>query len=80
MRAFSVSSEHIPDLIVGLNLTPATEGSVPNATSASNATTLPSTFEFYNATLAIPAFLVIVKPPFIKYLEETRKNSIKRVP
>jgi hypothetical protein len=51
----------------------------PAPTSASN-TTLPSIIsEFYNAAQAIPTFLVIVKPTFIKYLEETRKNSIKRV-
>ena len=82
MRAFSVSSEYISDLIAGLNLTAiAMSASEPNSapTSASNAT-LPSTISgFYNAAQAIPAFLVIVKPTFIKYLEETRKNSIKRV-
>jgi len=51
----------------------------PAPTSASN-TTLPSTTsEFYNAARAIPTFLVIVKPAFIKYLEGTRKNSIKQV-
>jgi hypothetical protein len=51
----------------------------PVPTSASN-TTLPSTIsKFYNAAQAIPTLLVIVKPAFIKYLEETKKNSIKRV-
>jgi hypothetical protein len=84
MRAFSVSSEYISDLIAGLNLTLVTamSASAPNLApaSASNATTLPSTTsEFYNTARAIPAFSVTVKPTFIKYLEETRKNSIKRV-
>jgi len=81
MRAFSISFKYIFNLIAGLNLTPviAMSASAPNPapTSASN-TTLPSTISgFYNAAWAIPAFLVIVKPAFIKYLEETRKNSIK---
>ena len=31
----------------------------------------------YNVFYAIPAFLVIVKPAFTKYLEETRVNLIK---
>ena len=76
MRAFPVSSEYISDLIAGLNLTPATAMAF-----ASNATTLTSTTsEFNNTARAILAFLVMVKPAFIKYLEETRKNSIKCVP
>ena len=84
MQASSVSSEYISDLITGLNLTPATVMSVsaPNPTpaSASNATTLPSTtFEFHNAARAIPAFSIIAKPAFTKYLEETGANSIKRI-
>ena len=46
----------------------------PLSASASN-TALPSIISgFYNAARAIPAFLVIVKPAFIKYLEETRKD------
>ena len=58
MQAFSVGSEYISDLIAGLNPTLVTAMSA----SAFSATTLPSlTFEFYNATRAIPAFLVIVK-------------------
>ena len=81
MQAFSVSSIYISNLIAGLNLTVATamSASVPNPipTSASNTTTLPSLTKYYNASRAIPTFLVIVKPAFIKYLEETRKNSIK---
>jgi len=81
MQAFSISSKYISNLIAGLNLILATaiSASVPNLapTSASNST-LPSTIsEFYNAARAIPTFLVTVKPTFIKYLEETRKNSIK---
>ena len=81
MQAFSVSSIYISNLITGLNLTPVTamSASMPNPapTSASNTTTLPSSTEYYNASRAIPAFLVIVNPTFIKYLEETRKNLIK---
>jgi hypothetical protein len=83
MQAFSISSIYISNLIAGLNLIVATAilASVPNPipTSASNTTTLPSLTEYYNASRAIPAFLIIVKPIFIKYLEETRKNLIKRV-
>ena len=33
----------------------------------------------YNASQAVVSFLVIVKPAFTKYLEETRNVSIKRV-
>ena len=83
MQAFSISSEYISDLIAGLNLTPATamSASVPNPApaSASNATLPSTTSEFYNAARAISAFSVTVKPAFTKYLEETRKNSTKRV-
>ena len=83
MRAFSISSKYISNLIAGLNLTPviAMSASTPNPipTSASNTTTLPSLTKYYNASRAIPTFLVIVKPTFIKYLEETRKNLIKRI-
>jgi len=76
MRAFSVSSEYISDLIARLNLTPATAMAF-----ASNATTLTSTTsEFNNTARAILAFSVMVKPAFIKYLEEIGKNSIKHVP
>ena len=81
MLAFSVSSEYISNLITGLNLTPATamSASAPNPApaSASNATLPSTTSKFYNAAQAISAFLVTVKPAFTKYLEETRKNSIK---
>ena len=46
-----------------------------------NITALPSFLtKYYNAFQAIPAFLVIVKLIFIKYLEETKKKLIKRVP
>ena len=51
----------------------------PIPTFVFNITTLPSLTKYYNAFQAIPLFLVIVKPAFIKYLEETRKNLIKRV-
>jgi hypothetical protein len=77
MQAFSVSSKYISNLIIGLNLILVLMASAPNPAFISNVTTLPFISEFYNAALAIPAFLIIVKPPFIKYLEETRKNSIK---
>jgi len=84
MQAFSVSSEYISDLIAGLNLTLviAMPASAPNPapTSASNTTLSSSLTEYYNASRAIPAFSVIVKPTFTKYLEETRKKLIKRVP
>jgi len=50
-------------------------------TSTSNTTTLPSSLtKYYNASQAIPAFSVIVKPTFTKYLEETRKKLTKRIP
>ena len=49
-------------------------------TSAPNIIASPSTADdSYNVSYAISAFLVIVKPTFTKYLEETRVNSIKRV-
>jgi len=49
--------------------------------STSSTTTLPSSStKYYNASQAIPAVSVIVKPTFTKYLEKTRKKSIKRVP
>ena len=33
----------------------------------------------YNVFYAIPAFLIIVKPAFTKYLEETRINLTKYI-
>ena len=51
----------------------------PIPTSISNTTTLPSLTEYYNAFQAIPPFSVTVKPAFIKYLEESRKNLIKHI-
>ena len=49
-------------------------------TSAPNTITSPSTADdSYNVSYAISAFLVIVKPAFTKYLEETRVNLIKYV-
>jgi hypothetical protein len=85
MRAFSVSSEYISDLIAGLNLTRVTamSASAPNRVpaSTSNTTTLPSSStKYYNASQPISAFSVIVKPAFTKYLGKTRKKSTKRVP
>ena len=51
-----------------------------SATSAPNTITSPSTADdSYNISRAIPTFLVIVKPTFTKYLEETKVNLIKRV-
>ena len=84
IQAFSVSSKYISDLIAGLNLilVTAISASVPNPAPIStfNITALPSSLtEYYNASWAIPTFSVIVKPAFIKYLEETRKKSIKHV-
>jgi hypothetical protein len=83
MQAFSVSSKYISNLIARLNLTLVivilafTFNLAP--ISIFNAT-LPSTIsEFYNAAWAISVFLVIVKPAFIKYLKETRKNLIKYI-
>jgi len=49
-------------------------------TSVPNTIASPSTVDdSYNIFYAISAFLVIVKPTFTKYLEETRVNLIKRV-
>ena len=51
----------------------------PAPTSISNTTLLSTIFKFYNAAWAISAFLVIIKPAFTKYLEETKVNLIKCV-
>ena len=48
-------------------------------TSIPNAITFPIADNSYNISYAISTFLVIVKPTFTKYLEETRVNLIKRV-
>ena len=84
MQAFSISFKYIFNLITRLNLTLVIVilASIlnPIPTSTSNAT-LPSTiFKFYNAAWAISAFLVIVKPAFIKYLKKTREKLIKHIP
>ena len=51
----------------------------PVPTSIFNTTTLPSLTEYYNASQAIPLFLITVKSAFIKYLKETRKNLTKYI-
>jgi hypothetical protein len=57
-----------------------TSATTSATTSAPNAIASPSTADdSYNVSYAIPAFLVIVKPTFTKYLEETRVNLIKRI-
>jgi hypothetical protein len=85
MQAFSVNSKYISNLITGLNLTLVTVmlAFMPNRvpTSIFNITTLPSSLtKYYNVSQAIPIFLVIVKPAFIKYLKKIREKLIKRVP
>jgi len=83
MQAFSISSIYISNLITGLNLTLVIImlASIPNLvpTFASNITTLPFLTKYYDASWAISAFLIIVKPAFIKYLKETRKILIKYI-
>ena len=83
MQAFSISSEYISDLIAGLNLIPVTAilafALNPVPASASNAILFSTISKFYNAAWAISAFLVTVKPAFIKYLKETKKNSTKHI-
>ena len=64
-------------MLVIVILTSATTSAT---TSAPNTITSPSTADnSYNISYAISAFLVIVKPAFIKYLKETRVNLIKHV-
>jgi hypothetical protein len=58
--------------------------STPTSTPVPNAAPLPLTNtptvnKDYNAGQVVISFLVIVKPAFTKYLEETRNASIKRV-
>ena len=87
MRAFSISSKYIFNSTTSLNLILATAMSSSTPTSApafAPAASLPPTNtptinEDYNAGQAVISFLVIVKPTFTKYLEETRNVSIKRV-
>jgi len=82
MRAFSVSFEYIFNPTASLNLTPATvisssaSTSAPTSAPAPNAAPLPPTNtptvnDNYNASQAVVSFLIIVKPTFTKYLEET---------
>ena len=83
MQAFSISPIYISNLIAKLNLILAIVISVfmpnPISISAFNITTLPFLTKYYNTSYAIPPFSVIVKPTFIKYLEETRKNLTKHL-
>ena len=83
MHILSISSKYI-NLITSLNLTPETAILTSTTTSITTSTrniiASPSTIDdSYNVSYAIPTFLVIVKPAFTKYLEETRVNLIKRV-
>ena len=71
-------------MIASLNLTLIiailTSTTTSTTTSARNKITSPSTIDdFYNVSYAIPAFLVIVKPAFTKYLKETKVNLINCV-
>ena len=83
MRAFSVSSKYIFDSTASLNLILVTAISSAPTSAPASAPALPPTNtptnEDYNASQAVVSFLVIVKPAFTKYLEETRNVSIKRV-
>ena len=77
MRAFSISSEYIFNSTASLNLILVTAiSSAPTSTPASApAAPLPPTNtpinKDYNASQVVVSFLVIVKPTFTKYLEET---------
>jgi hypothetical protein len=66
-------------LIASLNLILAIAMLASATTSAPNVIASPTADDSYNVSCAISAFLVIVKPAFTKYLEETRVNLIKRV-
>jgi len=55
-----------------------TSAPVPNVAPLPPTNT-PTANEDYNASQAVVSFLVIVKPAFTKYLEETRNALIKRV-
>ena len=85
MQAFSVSFKYISNLIARLNLILVIIilASIPNPIPISifNIIALPSFLTIiYNASWAISAFLVIVKPALTKYLKETRKKLIKYIP
>ena len=77
MRAFSISSKYIFNSTTSLNLILVTAIlSTPTSASASAPVApLPPTNtpinEDYNAGQVVVSFLVIVKPTFTKYLEET---------
>jgi len=82
MRTFSISSKYIFDSTASLNLILAiamlssASTSAPTSAPAPNAAPLPPTNtptanKDYNASQAVVSFLVIVKPAFTKYLEET---------
>ena len=89
MRTFSISSEYIFNSTASLNLILATAMSSSASTSAPTSaptsaaplppTNTPTANDDYNASQAVVSFSVIVKPAFIKYLEETQNALIKRV-
>jgi len=78
MRAFSISSKYIFNSTTSLNLILATAilSSVPTSAPTPTVAPLPPTNtptinKDYNAGQVVVSFLVIVKPTFTKYLEET---------
>ena len=82
MRAFSVSFKYIfnstasLNLILAIAISSSTPTSTPASTPTPNAAPLPPTNtptinKDYNAGQVVVSFLVIVKPTFTKYLEET---------
>jgi len=82
MRTFSISSKYIFNSTASLNLILVTvisssaSTSAPTSTPALNIASLPPTNtptanKDYNASQVVVSFLVIVKPTFTKYLEET---------
>jgi len=85
MRAFFISSEYIFNSTASLNLILVIVMSSAPTSAPASAPVAPlpltntPTNEDYNAGQAVVSFLVIVKPAFTKYLEETRNVSIKRV-
>ena len=90
MRAFSISSKYIfnstasLNLILAIAMSSSAATSVPASAPAPNAAPLPPTDtptinDDYNASQAVVSFLVIVKPTFTKYLEETWNAFIKRI-
>jgi len=82
MHTFSISSKYIFNSTASLNLTLAIVMSssastfTPTSALAPNIASLPPTNtptanKDYNASQVVISFLVIVKPAFTKYLEET---------